>query len=240
MAFAAIGTFLGASAATAAATGAIAVGTAASVGMGASNMISGNKNQKRAQRALDEQARNSPIYKPDKSIDKYYQEAMGRYMENPFQSQQYQLGSMNARRATAQGINALNERKAGIGGITRLAAVQNAAMQNLGAQAENQKNQRFNQFANASQMKSADYQRQFDFNQMTPYNRRLQLEQMKAQAGGERYNAGMQMVGQGINNLGTFAAAGGFKGSKAGGTDFNTKGLYQKDVNNFLDYSDLA
>ena len=240
MAFAAIGTFLGASAATAALTGAVAVGTTASIGLGTANAISGSKKQKSAQRALDEQAKNSPIYKPDKGIDKYYQEAMSRYMENPFQSQQYQLGAMNARRATAQGLSAFNDRRAGIGGATKLAAVQNSAMQNLGGQAENQKNQRFNQFANATQMKSGDYQRQFDFNKMTPYNRRLQLEQMKAQAGGERYNAGMQMIGQGINNFGTYASAGGLKGSKGAGTDFNTKGLYQKDVNNFLDYSDLA
>ena len=78
MAFAAIGTFLGASAATAAATGAIAVGTAASVGMGAYNMIEGGKDQSRAQKALDEQARNSPLYKRDKSLDQFILEARNR------------------------------------------------------------------------------------------------------------------------------------------------------------------
>lgn len=178
-----------------------------STGLGAYTAISADKRQKSAQRSLEEQAKNSPLYKPDKSIDAYYQEAMNRYRENPYQSQQYQMGAMNARRATAQALGALQDRRSAIGGISRLQAGQNYAMQNLGAQAEAQRNQRFNQFGSATQMKSADYQRQFDINQMTPYNRKLQLEQMKAAAAGERLNAGMQMIGQGLSTAGTVAGA---------------------------------
>jgi len=188
---------------------AIGVGTAVvGVGLGATQMITSNKQQRRAQEALERQAQNSPLYKPDKSIDAYYQEAMNRYRENPYQSQQYQIGAQNIRRASAQGISALQDRRSAIGGIGRLQASQMGAMQNLGAQAEASKQQRLGQFGQATQLKSADYQRQFDINQMTPYNRQLQLEQLKAQAAGERYNAGMQMVGQGLSSAGTIAAAG--------------------------------
>jgi len=188
---------------------AIGVGTAVvGVGLGATQMITSNKQQRRAQEALERQAQNSPLYKPDKSIDAYYQEAMNRYRENPYQSQQYQIGAQNIRRASAQGISALQDRRSAIGGIGRLQASQMRAMQNLGAQAEASKQQRLGQFGQATQLKSADYQRQFDINQMTPYNRQLQLEQLKAQAAGERYNAGMQMVGQGLSSAGTIAAAG--------------------------------
>jgi len=172
---------------------------AISVGVGTASAISANTKQKRSQRRLDELAKNSPLYKSDKSIDDYYQKALSRFNENPYQSQQYQMGGMNARRATAQGIGALQDRRSAIGGISKLEAGQNAAMQNLGAQAEGQKNQRFNQFGNASQMKNAEYQREFDFNKMTPYNRKLQLEQMKGAAAGEQFNAGMQMIGQGLS-----------------------------------------
>ena len=80
-------------------------------------------------------------------------------------------------------------------------------MQSLGAQAEGQRNQRFNQFGNATQIKSGEYQREFDFNKMTPYNRKLQLEQMKGAAAGEQFNAGLQMIGQGANAGATIAAA---------------------------------
>ena len=188
---------------------AIGVGTAAvGVGLGATQMITSNKQQKRAQKSLEEQAKNSPLYKPDKSIDTYYQEAMNRYKENPYQSQQYQVGQQNIQRATAQGISSLQDRRSAIGGIGRLQANQMASMQNLGAQAEASRQQRLGQFGQATQLKSADYQRQFDINQMTPYNRKLQLEQLKAQAAGERYNAGMQMGGQGLSSAGTIAAAG--------------------------------
>ena len=176
--------------------------------MGAASMIGASKQQKKAQNALEAQAKNSPLYKPDKSIDTYYQEAMNRYKENPYQSQQYQVGQQNIQRATAQGISSLQDRRSAIGGIGRLQANQMASMQNLGAQAEASRQQRLGQFGQATQLKSADYQRQFDINQMTPYNRKLQLEQLKAQAAGERYNAGMQMVGQGLSSAGTIAAAG--------------------------------
>jgi hypothetical protein len=133
---------------------------------------------------------------------------MNRYKENPYQSQQYQVGQQNIQRATAQGIGALQDRRSAIGGISRLEANQMNAMRNLGAQSEASRAQRFGAVGSATQLKSADYQRQFDINQMTPYNRQLQLEQMKAQAAGERYNAGMQMVGQGLSSAGSIAAAG--------------------------------
>ena len=180
---------------------------AISVGVGTASAITGNTRQKRAQRKLDELAQNSPLYKADKSIDDYYQKALSRFNENPYQSQQYQMGAMNARRATAQSLGALQDRRSAIGGVARLEANQNAAMQNLGAQAEGQRNQRFNQFGNATQMKSGEYQREFDFNKMTPYNRKLQLEQMKGAAAGEQYNAGLQMIGQGVSTAGTVAGA---------------------------------
>jgi len=216
----------------------------AGVGMGAANMISSSKQQSNAQKRLDEQAKNSPLYKPDKSIDTYYQEAMNRYKENPYQSQQYQVGQQNIQRATAQGISSLQDRRSAIGGIGRLQANQMASMQNLGAQAEASRQQRLGQFGQATQLKSADYQRQFDINQMTPYNRKLQLEQMKAQAAGERYNAGMQMVGQGVSSIGSLAGAGAFKGvgGKKLNTNYNKANLLQyNDINNKMTYgSDMG
>ena len=183
----------------------IAAGLTAATG--AYTAISAGTKQKKAQRRLDELAQNSPLYKADKSIEDYYQKALSRFNENPYQSQQYQMGAMNARRATAQSLGALQDRRSAIGGISRLEANQNAAMQNLGAQAEAQRNQRFNQFGNATQMKSGEYQREFDFNKMTPYNRKLQLEQMKGAAAGEQINAGLSMIGQGASAGATIAAA---------------------------------
>jgi hypothetical protein len=190
----------------------VAVGAAAiQIGTGIYQTVSSGKN-KRA-KELEQFAQQSPLYKGSKSIDDYYQQALNRYKENPYQSQQYQLGAMNAQRATAQGLGALQDRRSAIGGISRLALGQNAAMQNLGAQAEAQRNARFGQLGGATQMKTAEDYKKFDINQMTPYNRMLQLKQYKAQAAADQYNAGMQSVASGASNIAmTGMSSGGFGG----------------------------
>ena len=168
------------------------------LGGAAQSIFSGRK---RKERELNEFAKQSPLYQGSKSINDYYQQALNRYNENPYQSQQYQLGAMNAQRATAQGIGALQDRRSAIGGIGRLQANQMGAMQNLGAQAEAQRNQRFGQLGQASQAKASEDYKMFDINQMTPYNRQLQLKQLAAQAANDRASAGLQMVGSALGGV---------------------------------------
>ena len=197
------------------------VGAGATAAVAGGQAIGSNQRRKSRERELDQFAKNSPLYKGSKSIDDYYQQALNRYSENPYQSQQYQLGAMNAQRATAQGIGALQDRRSAIGGISRLALGQTSAMQNLGAQAEAQRNQRFGQLGGAAQMKTAEDYKKFDINQMTPYNRMLQLKQWKAQAAADQYNAGMQSVASGASNIAmTGISKGGF--GKVGGVKTNT------------------
>ena len=205
---------------TALAIGAVAAGTGALAG--GISAIGSNQKRKSRERELDQYAQQSPLYKGSKSIDDYYQQAMNRYKENPYQSQQYQLGAMNAQRATAQGLGALQDRRSAIGGISRLALGQNAAMQNLGAQAEAQRNARFGQLGGATQMKTAEDYKKFDINEMTPYNRILGLKQMKSQAANEAYARDVQNTMGSLSNLASigmsadFGGLGGGKKSKGG------------------------
>lgn len=175
-----------------------------------------------AENQLNAFAKQSPLAKESKSLNDYYQQALNRYQENPYQSQQYQLGAMNAQRATAQGIGALQDRRSAIGGIGRLASGQNMAMQNLGAQAEAQRNARFGQLGQASQEKTAQDKYLFDVNQMTPYNRQLQLKQMASQAANERYNAGLQMVGGALGNAAQIGAMSAYNNPVKSLTDNST------------------
>lgn len=168
------------------------------LGGAAQSIFSGRKKRENELNAF---AKASPLYQGSKSINDYYQQALNRYSENPYQSQQYQLGAMNAQRATAQGIGALQDRRSAIGGISRLAAGQQNAMQNLGAQAEAQRSSRLGQLGQAAQAKASEDYKMFDINQMTPYNRQLQLKQMAAQAANERSNAGLQMVGSALGGV---------------------------------------
>jgi hypothetical protein len=185
---------------------AIAGGAAlATVGMGGIQMANANKQQKRAQAELERQAANSPLRKESKSLNDYYQQALNRYKESPYQSAAYQQAMQNARRTTASGISALQDRRSAIGGISRLGGLESRASQGAVAQGEQMQAQRFSELGRATQMKKANEDELFDINVMTPYQRKLQLEQMKGAAAGERYNAGMQMVGQGLSNALSYA-----------------------------------
>ena len=164
---------------------------------------------KARERELDAYAKQSPLYKRSKSVDDYYQEAMNRYRENPYQSQQYQMGAMEARRSTAQALGAMQGRRV-LGDISTLAERERSNLQRLGAQAEAQRNARFGQLGGATQMKTGEEYKEFDINKMTPYNRMLQLKQLKAQAANDRYNAGMQMIGSAASNAAMGAMYGGF------------------------------
>ena len=161
---------------------------------------SATSGRKKAERDFESFAKQRPLAKSSASLDNYYQQAVNRYNENPYQSQQYQVGAMNAQKATAQGIGALQDRRSAIGGIGRLALGQNAAMQNLGVQAEAQRNARFGQLGSATQMKTAQDRYLYDVNEATPFNTMLGIKQMKSQAANERFNAGLSMIGGAASN----------------------------------------
>ncbi len=183
--------------------GLVAAGSQALLGLG-QTLFSGRG---KAERDFEAQAKNSPLAQESKSLNDYYQQARGRYEQNPYQSQQYQIGAGNIIRSTAQGINALQSRGAAIGGIGRLAGIQQNQLGNLGASAEAQRNAAFGQYGQAAQAKTAQDKYLFDVNQMTPYNRMLQVKQMKSQAANERANAGMQMVGSALGNAANIGMA---------------------------------
>ena len=197
--------------------GLVAAGGQALLGLG-QTLFSGRG---KAEKEFEAQARNSPLAQESKSLNDYYQQARGRYDQNPYQSQQYQIGAGNIQRSTAQGINALQSRGAAIGGIGRLAGIQQNQLGNLGASAEAQRNAAFSQYGQAAQMKTAQDKYLFDVNQATPYNRMLQVKQMKSQAANERANAGMQMVGSALGNAANIGMASAYANPKMPKTTAN-------------------
>jgi len=196
--------------------GLVAAGTQGLVGLG-QTLFSGRR---KAENALNEYAKQSPLARPSKSIDDYYQQALNRYQENPYQSQQYQMAQQAAQRGMSSGLSALQDRRSAIGGIGRLAGVETGALENAGVQAEAQRNARFGQLGGASQMKSAQDKYLFDINQMTPYNRQLQLKQYAAQAANARQAAGLQTMAGGLSNAAAIGAAS-YGGGSGGG--FNSR-----------------
>lgn len=217
-----------------------AVGTIGGLGLGISSASSARKSQKRAQKSLEDKAANSPLYKPSKEINDYYQEALNRYRQSPMQSQEYMLGKGNIQGAMSSGLAALQDRRSAIGGISRLAGTGSNALRNLSAQAESRKGQDLNRLGQASQLKAGQMAQAFDINQMTPYNRQLQLDQMRAQAAGEQYNAGMQMIGTGLSNAASYGIASAYGQDGFGKpkikTNYNTPDMYQYNPSDILPY----
>lgn len=167
-----------------------------------------------AEKDFESYAKQSPLYRGNPSIDQYYQEALSRYNENPYQSAQYKAAQNASGRTMATGISGLQGRGAAIGGIGRLAAIQNDAMQNAGVRAESNTSQRFGQLGSAAQMKTSEDYRKFDINQLTPYNRNLQVKQMKSQAANERFNAGLNMMGGAVSNAANIGVASAYANPK--------------------------
>ncbi len=183
---------------TAATIGLAAAGTGAGIAGGMA--IDANKKRKRRERELDEMAKESPLYGGSKPISEYYQQALNKYKENPYQSQQYQVGARNVQRSTAQGIAALQDRRSALGGISRLAQGQADALTNLGVNAEGQRNARFGQLGSATQIKNSDLMQQFQINKQDPFLRKFGLQQMKVQAANQEYANAVQGVQQNLGN----------------------------------------
>lgn len=179
----------------------IAAGTQALLG-GAQALTSGASKR---EKELDNYAKRSPFYQGNKGIESYYKEALNRYQESPYQSAAFQQAAKSAQRASAGGLRALQERRGAIGGVGRLAGIEGDTMGRAIGAAEANRNQRFGQLGQATQMQQGEERFKFDVNQMTPYNRNLQLRQFKAQSANDRRNAGLQMVGSALGNFTTGA-----------------------------------
>lgn len=179
----------------------LAAGTQALLG-GAQALTSGVSKR---EKELDEYAKKSPLYQGGKGIEAYYKEALNRYQESPYQSAAFQQATKAAQRASAGGLRAFQERNAALGAAGRLAAIEGDTIGRAIGAAEANKNQRFGQLGQAAQMQSGEERFKFDVNQMTPYNRNLQLRQFKAQAANDRRNAGLQMIGSALGNFATGA-----------------------------------
>ncbi len=162
------------------------------------SILGGNK-AKKAETALENLK--TPTYTSNKSIGDYYNTALQRYGVNPYQSQQYQYAMNNANSATAAGINSLQDRRSAVGGISRLASIQNNAGLRAGIAAEQEQSQRFNQLGGATQMKAGDDRMAFQYNQVAPYEKNYNLLAMKAGAGANMQNAGIQNAFNGLSSL---------------------------------------
>jgi len=177
-------------------------------GIGLFQGIKGLFGANKAQKQLENLA--PPAYTPNRAISDYYQNALGKYNTNPYDTQAYGVAKNNAMAGTAAGLNALQGRRSALAGVGKLVGIQDNALQKASAMAENQRNVEFNQLGKATGMKAADDRTAFQYNQLAPYENKRQL--LGAKASG--YN---KMLSAGIQNI--FGGAGNFAKLKTSGTN---------------------
>jgi hypothetical protein len=190
------------------------VATGASVLSAGYGIYQGITNQNKADKAqsrLEKLAANSPIYKPDKSIHDYYQQALNRYNENPFQSAGYAESLKQANRTAANILKAGQSRGAAIGMAPKIDQLIQDQKDRAIANAIQNKNTQFSQLGGATNMQGNQTAKAFDINQLTPYKTRMGLNEMEMSAANEQAGAGYQNAVAGIGNIAAIGAKGLYK-----------------------------
>lgn len=170
----------------------------------------------------------TPVYNQSKSILDYYNTALSRYNQNPYQSQQYQYANQQADRSMAAGINALQGRGGAVGAISRLSALRNDAALRAGVNAEQEQNQRFGQLGQAAQLKTNEGDKAFQYNQLAPYEKKYNLLAMKGAGGNQIANAGISNLFGGIQSGIDYNMINKMYGDNSGGTYSPSYGEYYK------------
>lgn len=191
----------------------IGLGAAAAQGVmgGIQALTSGARKR---EKELEKLAGQSPTYSGSRELEGFYNESLRRYQQSPYQSAKFIMGRNLAERNQATALGALTQRNQGLAGAGRLASVSANQSNQLVAQAENDRRQDFGMLGQAGRQLAQDKLTQFDINQMTPYNRKFGLAQMKAQAANERKNAGLQMLGGALSNAASIGMASAMGGSQ--------------------------
>lgn len=141
----------------------------------------------------------SPTYAANKGILDYYNTALSRYGVSPTDSAMYKRQNRDIDRGVAQGINSLQDRRSGIAGVSSILRAANDAKLDANVAAEEQRNQRFGELGNATQLKAGEERTEFDINKQQPYERKYNLLAMKAGGGNQIMNSGLSN----LSNLGS-------------------------------------
>jgi hypothetical protein len=189
--------------------------------------------KKKKEAALEEQASHAPKYTGSNTLEKYYQQSQQLANTAAQNSALYKQNQNQANRNLGAGLAATNVIQGGQGAVAGLVSGANDAAGRNIAGAEAQKERRFGQFGQATQMKAADDWKKFQINEQQPWETKYNLLAAKAAAAAQQQQAG-------FSNLTNAAIAGaragtaksiakGDKGVKGTGTN-DTEILYDRDT----------
>lgn len=166
---------------------------AAAVGVGslAYGIIKGSK-AKKAQKKMEALANSQ---KPNASITDYYSKALERYNQDPYQSAMYKNAKQASNQNLATGINALQDRRSAVAGVSNLVAGQNEALRRAGVTAEGMKDQNLSRLGQAAGLKTGE--------DRYPFELKYNLLGMEAGGQSQAANAAFQSA---LNSAGSVGA----------------------------------
>jgi hypothetical protein len=187
----------------------IAVGVTAGVGI--TQAVIGGVKAGKAHREMENLK--TPTYAGSQPLSQYYQEALNRYQQSPYQSNFYEQAQKAAGRNQATAIGATMDRHSA-GNIGAIVQGSDDQMQKAGVQAEGLQRQAFGQLGSAANAQTGDIRQQFQYNQEAPYEKAFGIAQGKAIAGSQMENAGFSNISGG---LGSYSQIGQLKQLYGGG-----------------------
>lgn len=195
----------------------IGLGAAAAQGvMGVMQALTSGARKR--EREVEKLAGQSPTDSGSRELEGFYNEALRRYQQSPYQSAEFVMGKNLAERGQATALQALTQRNQGLAGAARSESINKNKIYQLLREEEMKRRQDFGILGQAGRQLAQRKLTQFDINQMTPYNRKFGLAQMKAQAANERKNAGIQMLGGALSNAASIGMASAMGGEGVGKT----------------------
>jgi len=139
---------------------------------------------KKAERQLE--GMQPPTYRPNQSILNYYDEALRRYNVAPTETAQYKVDKQNIEQGVIQGLKAAQDRRGAMATIPSLMLGRNRSLLQSAVNAENRKARDFSVLGQATGMKAGEGMKEFQYNQLAPFEKNYNLLAMKA--AGERAN----------------------------------------------------
>ncbi len=156
-----------------------------------------------------------PTYRRNQSILDFYNTALQKYKTQPTETAEYKLGKQQIGQNTIQGLKEAQSRRSGLAILPTLISGQNNSLLKLAAKAEQDKSRQASIVSQAAGPAQAELDREYQYNQIWPFQKKYNLLAMKAAALSKRQTANEQGA---LSALSSIDSMGGFGGGMGGGS----------------------
>lgn len=169
---------------------------------GIAQSIIGGIGARKRQKELNKLIDNTTKYEANKSIMDYYGQALSRYGVSPTDSALYKQQMQGINRNVANAVSATQDRRSGLAGVSSILRGANDATLSANVAAEQQRDRRFNELGQATNMRAQEEQKEWQQNKMLPFELKYNMTSQRAGAANQLANAGLQNIFGWLQNWG--------------------------------------